>query len=422
MRLRLLALFSSLVLSTGAYAQMNLTGNITPGQVVGNAANPTFTISLIPTGTTSSTVALGNDSRFLNATSINGVATSTLTGIVKFSGGSPSNAAYTDVVALFGSGSCSGYLKSDGTCGNPGGSGTVTSFSSGNLSPLFATSVATSTSTPALSFTLSNAGAHTFLGNNTGTSAAPSYVQPAFSDLSGSVAATQLPNPTTSTLGGVQAYTVVSNQFLTSITSSGVPVSAQPSFANLSGTATGAQLPTPQAAALGGIKSSTAGSNQFSTGVDTTGAVTYAQPSFANLSGSATTGQMPTAVQVWSKYTIPSTSLTSATLSQTVNIVTLTARQLVCGLVEKTTTAFSGNAGGLTLTMGDSNGTSTTYSPSPYDLKGTVSNTNFIANNVLGMASFAGGIVQANFTSASGNLNTVAAGSLDINVCVVTLP
>src|SRR4029077_20498502 len=72
-------------------------------------------------------------------------------------------------------------------------SGTVTSFSSNNLSPLFTTSVATATSTPALSFTLSNAGAHAFLGNNTGGAGAPAYVQPAFTDLSGSLAATQMP-------------------------------------------------------------------------------------------------------------------------------------------------------------------------------------------------------------------------------------
>ncbi len=37
------------------------------------------------------------------------------------------------------------------------GSGTVTSFSAGNLSPLFTTSVATPTSTPALTFSLSTA-------------------------------------------------------------------------------------------------------------------------------------------------------------------------------------------------------------------------------------------------------------------------
>lgn len=55
------------------------------------------------------------------------------------------------------------------------GGGTVSSFSSGNLSPLFTTSVANPTTTPALSFSLSNAGANTYFGNATGSSAAPSF-------------------------------------------------------------------------------------------------------------------------------------------------------------------------------------------------------------------------------------------------------
>jgi hypothetical protein len=61
-------------------------------------------------------------------------------------------------------------------CTVAGGGGTVTSFSAGNLSPLFTTSVATATTTPALTFTLSNATAHTFYGNNTGSTGAPAFV------------------------------------------------------------------------------------------------------------------------------------------------------------------------------------------------------------------------------------------------------
>lgn len=55
-----------------------------------------------------------------------------------------------------------------------GGVGTVTSFSSGNLAPLFTTSVATATSTPAQTFALSNFSADNIFGNFTGGSAAPS--------------------------------------------------------------------------------------------------------------------------------------------------------------------------------------------------------------------------------------------------------
>jgi hypothetical protein len=76
------------------------------------------------------------------------------------------------------------------------------------------------------------------------SSAAPVWAQPAFTDVTGTVAAAQLPNPSATTLGGVQSKAAVTNQFLTSISTSGVPASAQPAFSNLSGAATTAQLPT----------------------------------------------------------------------------------------------------------------------------------------------------------------------------------
>lgn len=57
-----------------------------------------------------------------------------------------------------------------------GGGGTVTSFSAGNLSPLFTTNVATATTTPALTFTLDNQTANTvFAGPTSGGAAAPTF-------------------------------------------------------------------------------------------------------------------------------------------------------------------------------------------------------------------------------------------------------
>lgn len=63
-----------------------------------------------------------------------------------------------------------------------GGTGTVTSVS--GLSPLFTTSNPTTTPT----FALSNVADKTFFGNHSGGSAAPSFIQPAYSDLSGTPA------------------------------------------------------------------------------------------------------------------------------------------------------------------------------------------------------------------------------------------
>ncbi|MGH9501662.1 MAG: hypothetical protein ACRD20_02295 [Terriglobales bacterium] len=56
------------------------------------------------------------------------------------------------------------------------GSG-VSSFSAGNLPPIFTTSVANPTTNPALSFILTNAAANTVFGNATGGSTAPSFGQ-----------------------------------------------------------------------------------------------------------------------------------------------------------------------------------------------------------------------------------------------------
>lgn len=53
--------------------------------------------------------------------------------------------------------------------------GTVSSFSAGNLSPLFTTSVANPTTTPALSFVISNSAANTIYGNFTNGSTSPSF-------------------------------------------------------------------------------------------------------------------------------------------------------------------------------------------------------------------------------------------------------
>lgn len=59
---------------------------------------------------------------------------------------------------------------------------------------------------------------------------------------SGTLPAARLPNPSATTLGGVQSAAAVANQFVTSITTLGVPVLAQPAFSNLSGNITVSQM------------------------------------------------------------------------------------------------------------------------------------------------------------------------------------
>lgn len=78
------------------------------------------------------------------------------------------------------------FLRADGTwqTAGSGGSGTVTDFSSGNLAPLFTTNVATSTTTPALSYTLSSVADNlVFAGPTTGGPTPPSFRALAASDI-----------------------------------------------------------------------------------------------------------------------------------------------------------------------------------------------------------------------------------------------
>lgn len=61
-------------------------------------------------------------------------------------------------------------------CASVAGGGTVSSFSAGNLAPLFTTSVLNATTAPALSFTLTNQSANqVFAGPTTGAAAAPTF-------------------------------------------------------------------------------------------------------------------------------------------------------------------------------------------------------------------------------------------------------
>jgi hypothetical protein len=69
-----------------------------------------------------------------------------------------------------------------------GGGGSVTSFSAGDLAPLFTTTEATVTTTPALSFNLTNQSANRiFAGPTTGVDAAPTFRALVYADLSGLV-------------------------------------------------------------------------------------------------------------------------------------------------------------------------------------------------------------------------------------------
>jgi hypothetical protein len=60
----------------------------------------------------------------------------------------------------------------------------------------------------------------------------------------GTLPAARLPNPSVGSLGGVQAIAAVGSRWINAISTAGVPTLTQPAFSDLTGTATAAQLPS----------------------------------------------------------------------------------------------------------------------------------------------------------------------------------
>lgn len=105
--------------------------------------------------------------------------------------------------------------------------------------------------------------------------------------LTGTVPAASMPNPSASTLGGIRSSAALAHQWINSISTSGVPSATQPGFGDISGIATPAQLP------LG--TSISAGVLQCGTGTSCSGGVITATGGGGGISG-LTPGVLPKAL------------------------------------------------------------------------------------------------------------------------------
>lgn len=309
------------------------------------------------------------------------------------------------------------FLTTNGTTlswGSPAGAGSVTSFSSGNLSPLFTTSVATATSTPAQTFSLSTAAAHTFFGNNTTATAAPAYEAIGNGDLPGSGAVTL--NTTSPITGGGSvalgsALTFACSACLTSVTPHNL-LSATHGDTTTHTVLRGDLIagigvtPTWTAVAKGGTNTypkwnvsgdviastlaasgvGTCGANQFETSDNADAVPTCTQPAFTNLSGSVAAGQMP--------------ALTGDITTTAGTVATTLATVATAGTGTKVTI----NTKGLSTAV-----TNATLASADFVNQGTT--TTLLHGNAAGNPSFAG-VSLANDTSANqGTTTTVLHGN-----------
>lgn len=164
-----------------------------------------------------------------------------------------------------------------------------------------------------------------------------------------------IPNPSSSSLGGVRSIAGVSHQWIASISTLGVPSLSQPAFSDISGSVAAAQLPNPGASSLGGVQSFAAVSNQFVTSISTAGVIAAAQPAFSNLSGSVAASQMP-ALTGDATTSAGAVATTLATVNSNVGtfgsatkagVVTVNAKGLVTAASESTVTPAVGSITGL---------------------------------------------------------------------------
>lgn len=178
----------NLSISTSLNGIVNANGTGFGTVTIGSGLNYAGGVLTATGGTSLNGLIYGNGSIFAVANLGAGLSFSagTLTNTINNTNQLTNGAAFiTNITSLITAGT-NISITGSGTSGSPyiinstggGGGGTVTTFSAGNLSPLFTTSVTNPSTIPGLSFSLSTATANSVFGNNTGSLAIPVYYVP----------------------------------------------------------------------------------------------------------------------------------------------------------------------------------------------------------------------------------------------------
>lgn len=336
-----------------------------------------------------------------------------------------------------------------------------------SLPSIFTVTGSPVTGSGTLAATLASQTANQFFASPTGSAGAPGFRSLAvadlptlaFSNLSGSLAIGQTPLTSAGDILFANTTPVLArlgigstNQFLG--ISGGLPAWVQPSFSNVSGSLAGSQLPsgwnpvtlpnggTGQTSFSAGLLRSNGtalSSAELSGDVTTSGSNTTlvgkvngaAVPASASVLGSNASSQLVavTSAPTCTKYTVAynNSSLNVSSTTASVSLVTLGSRSAITGIFITTTTAFAGTSltdGTVSIgpsTAGTCSVQATCYAPA-YDLFATTGSTNFWIDGGMFIATTASHSIYANFTSVGGNLSALTAGSVDIDVCSLTLP
>lgn len=208
------------------------------GPTTGSAAAPTFRALVtadLPAGTgTVTSVAMTGDGTIFN---------STVSGSPVTTAGTLAPALLTQTANRLLAGPATGAAAAPTfralvTADLPAGTGTVTSVAMTGDGVIFNSTVSGSpiTTSGTLAPALLTQTANRILSGPTSGGAAT----PTFRALVGA----DLPNPSSSSLGGIQSLAAVTSKWINTISTSGVPTATQPAFSDISGNIAGSQLPT----------------------------------------------------------------------------------------------------------------------------------------------------------------------------------
>jgi hypothetical protein len=126
-------------------------------------------------------------------------------------------------------------------------------LASGRLPAISASSITTGT-LPAAQLPSSGVSASSITTGTLAAAQLPSTGVSASSITTGTLPAARLPAPTSSTLGGIQSVAAVAHQWVNSVSTAGVPALSQPAFTDISGTAATSQLPVATTSAPGVVQ------------------------------------------------------------------------------------------------------------------------------------------------------------------------
>lgn len=209
--------------SSSSTTSATVTENVTQGSTVGSINAQTGTSYTLQTADYGDVIVLESSSAF--ALSLNSNVTSPFyVGVYNYGSGA---------VTLT---PTSGTVNFTSSVSIPGGQTAIVYFDGSNWIAM----------APVMAQTLSRV-AHQWLDSYSALTGIFTQSQPAFSDLSGSVAASQLPAPTLSSLGGVEAVSATASNWINSISTSGVPQLSQPAIADISGLTAAIALLAPLA-------------------------------------------------------------------------------------------------------------------------------------------------------------------------------